>query len=180
MKIRLAALALAALAALAAQSALAQNLKPGVWETNNKIGGASGGRLQEAMAMVQQQMKNMDPEQRARIEGAMASQGVVIGNDGVVAKVCITPEMAAKRQLPIQQRGNGNCSFQADPVAGNTMKFTFSCANPKANGEGIATFVSPTAYTSSTRVTTTATGSSETVNIESTARWLGAECGAVK
>ncbi|MES2757002.1 MAG: DUF3617 domain-containing protein [Pseudomonadota bacterium] len=168
-----------AVAALAAQPALAQNIKPGVWETNNKIG-AGGGRLQEAMAMVQQQMKTMSPDQRARIEGAMASQGVVISSDGVVAKVCITPEMAAKRQLPIQQRSNGNCSYQADAPVGNTMTYYFSCANPKTLGEGKATFVSPTAYTSTTRVTTTATGTSETVNVESTARWLGAECGSVK
>jgi hypothetical protein len=181
MKIRLTALPFAALAVavFAAQPALAQNIKAGVWETNNKMG-AGGGKLQEAMAMVQQQMKNMSPEQRARIEGAMASQGVVISNDGVVAKVCITPEMAAKQQLPVQQGGNGNCSFQHAPVVGNSMKFSFSCTNPQANGEGTATFISPTAYTSSTRVTTTATGASETVNIESTARWLGAECGAVK
>jgi hypothetical protein len=176
MKIRLATLALAV---LAAAPAFAQNIKPGVWETNNKIG-AGGGKLQEAMAMVQQQMKNMSPEQRARIEGAMASQGVVISNDGVVAKVCVTPEMAAKRELPVQQRTNGNCSFQPDTPVGNTMKYYFSCTSPKTLGEGTATFISPTAYTSTTRVTTTATGASETVNIESTARWLGAECGSVK
>jgi hypothetical protein len=178
MNIRLAAMPLV-LFALAAQPAMAQKLKAGVWETNNKMG-AGGGKLQQAMAMVQQQIAGMSPEQRARIEGAMANQGVVLSNDGVVAKVCITPEMAAKQQLPIQQGSNGNCSYQHAAVVGNTMKYSFSCASPQANGEGTATFLSPTSYTSSTRVTTTATGASETVNIESTARWLGADCGSVK
>ncbi|WP_426176392.1 DUF3617 domain-containing protein [Massilia sp. TWR1-2-2] len=175
MNIRLAAIL--AIAALAAQPALAQNIKPGLWETNNKIG---GGKMQGALAMVQQQMQNMSPEQRSKIEGMMSSQGVVISNDGLVAKVCVTPDMAAKRELPIQQRTNGNCTFQPDPPSGNKMTYYFSCANPKTLGEGTATFLSPTSYTSTTKVTTTATGASETVSIDSTARWVGAECGSVK
>lgn len=163
--------------ALAAQPALAQQFKPGLWETNNTMG-AGGGKLQGAIAMVQQQMATMDPEQRKRIEGMMSRQGVVISDDGVIAKMCITPAMAARQQLPIQQ--HGNCSYQHAPVVGNSMKFSFSCTNPQANGEGSATFSGPTAYTSTMRVTTTATGTSETVNLESAGRWLGAECGAVK
>jgi hypothetical protein len=135
--------------AAAAQPALAQAFKPGLWETNNKMG-AGGGKLQDAMAMVQQHLATMDPEQRKRIDGMMARQGVVISNDGVIAKMCITPEMAAKQQLPIQQ--HGNCSYQHAPAVGNTMAFSFSCTNPQASGEGNAT----------------------------SGRWLGADCGAVK
>jgi hypothetical protein len=167
------------LCALAAQPALAQNFKPGLWETNNKMGSGTG-KLQAAMSMVQQQMAGMSPEQRGKIEGMMAKQGVLISNDGVLAKVCITPAMAANQQLPIQQPGKGNCYYQHAPMVGNTMKYSFSCSNPQGSGDGSATFSSPTAYTSATRVTTNATGASETVNIESTGRWLGADCGAVK
>lgn len=158
-------------------SAQAQTIKPGLWETNNKIASGSG-KVNDMMAMAQQQLASMNPEQRAKIEGMMARQGVMLNNDGVVAKVCITPEMAAKRQLPVQQRGN--CSFQHAPLAGKTMSYSFTCTNPDGRGEGSATFNSPTAYTSSTRVTTTATGASETVSIDSTGRWLAADCGAVR
>lgn len=176
------ALAFAALAAaaLAAQPAMAQTIKPGLWETSNKVGGSSGGKLQDAMAMMQQQMANMPPEQRAQMEAMMSRQGVVISNDGVLAKVCITPEMAAKQQLPVQKQGNGNCDYQHAPMVGNTMKFSFSCTKPQGSGEGSATFTSPTSYTSTTRMTTNATGTSETVNIASTGRWLAADCGAVR
>ena len=173
------AFAALAAAALAAQPAMAQTIKPGLWETNNKVGGPSGGKLQDAMAMAQAQMASMAPEQRAKIEAMMARQGVVISNDGVIAKVCITPEMAAKQQLPMQKQGNGNCDYQHSKMVGNTMNFSFSCTNPQGSGEGTATFTSPTAYTSQTRMTTTATGSSETVNIASTGRWLAADCGTV-
>ena len=163
--------------ALAAAPALAQQFKPGLWETNNKMGSGSG-QLQGLMEMAQQQMAAMSPEQRARIDGMMARQGVVLSNDGVVAKMCITPQMAARQQLPIQQ--HGNCSYQHAAPVGNNMKFSFSCTNPQAAGEGSATFSGPTAYTSTMRVTTSATGASETVNIASSGRWLGADCGAVK
>jgi Spy/CpxP family protein refolding chaperone len=169
------ALTIAAAASVAiAAPALAQSIKPGLWETTNKVGGAAGRKMQEAMAMIQQ----MPPEQRAKIEAMMGRQGVVVNNDGVVAKVCITPEMAARQQLPMQKQGNGNCDVQQGPMVGNTMKFSFTCTN--GSGEGNATFTSPTAYTSSTRMTTNATGASESVEVASTGRWLATDCGAVK
>lgn len=128
--------------------------------------------------MMQQQVAGMAPEQRKQIEGMMAKQGVVISGDGVSAKMCITPEMAARQQLPIQQ--HGNCSYRQSPPVGNTMKFSFSCTNPQSSGEGSATITSPTAFTSSMRATTNATGASETLNVESSARWIGTDCGAIK
>lgn len=167
----------AAALVLAAAPALAQQFKPGLWETSNKIGAGSG-QLQGLMAMAQQQLAGMEPEQRARIDGMMARQGVVLSNDGVVAKMCITAQMAARQQLPIQQ--HGNCSYQHAKPVGNSMAFSFSCTDPQAAGEGNATFAGPGAYTATMRVTTNATGSSETVNIDSSGRWLGAECGTVK
>jgi hypothetical protein len=165
-----------ALAALAAQPVLAQNLKPGLWESNNKMGGNA--KVQGAMAMVQQQMAGMSPEQRTMMEGMMAKHGVSVSNDGVVAKMCITPEMAAQQQLPIQQQGN--CTYQRSPMAGNSAKFSFTCINPQASGDGSVTFAGATAFTSSTRVTSSATGSPETMTVESSGRWLGADCGSIR
>ena len=167
----------AAALVLAAAPALAQQFKPGLWETSNKIGAGSA-PLQGLMEMAQQQLAGMNPDQRARIDGMMARQGVVIGKDGVVAKMCITPQMAARQQLPIQQ--HGKCDYQHAKPVGNSMAFSFSCTDPQAAGEGNATFSSPTAYSATMRVTTNATGASETVNIDSAGRWLGADCGAVK
>lgn len=162
---------------LAAAPALAQQFKPGLWETNNKIGAGSG-QLQGMMELAQQQLAGMNPEQRARIDATLARQGVVLSGDGVLAKVCITPQMAERQQLPIQQ--NGNCTYQHAKPVGNSMAFSFSCTDPRAAGEGTATFSGPTAYTATMRVTTNATGATETVNIDSRGRWLAADCGAVK
>lgn len=176
MKIHRLALPFAALA-LAAQPVLAQDFKAGLWETNSKVGSGSG-KLQGLMAMAQQQMAAMSPEQRARVDGMMARQGVVLSNDGVVAKLCVTAEMAKSHQLPMQQRGS--CNYQTAPMAGNTVKYSFSCTNPQGAGDGTATFSSPTAYTATTRLTTTATGESETMNVDSSGRWLGADCGSIR
>jgi hypothetical protein len=166
-----------ALLAVAAQPVLAQTFKAGLWETNSKAGSGSG-KLQGLMAMAQQQMAAMSPEQRAKVDGMMARQGVVLSGDGIVAKMCITPEMATAHQMPLQQRGT--CSYQSSKMVGNTLKFSFSCTNPQGAGDGTVTFSSPAAYTATTRVNTTATGESETVNIDSTGRWLGADCGSIR
>lgn len=166
-----------ALAALAAQPALAQTFKAGLWEANNKVG-AGNARLQQAMTMMQQQMAGMSPERRKQMEDMMARQGVSIGSDGVVVKMCITPAMAAQQQLPIQQQGN--CTYQHSPMVGNTLKFAFTCTNPQGSGDGSMTFSSPTAYTGSMHITSSATGSPEAVDVQSNGRWLGSDCGSVK
>jgi hypothetical protein len=165
-----------AVGAFAAQPALAQVIKPGLWETNSKMGGNP--KVQDAMTLMQQQMAALSPEQRQRAEDLMAKQGVSIGNDGVAVKMCVTPEMAAQQQLPIQQRGN--CSYQHAPMTGKSMKFSFTCTNPQAIGDGTVTFASPTSYTSAMRVTSNATGSSETVSVDSTGRWVAADCGGIQ
>jgi hypothetical protein len=169
-------LPLAACAAGAMAAPPAAVIKPGLWETSSKMGGNA--RMQDAMALLQQQMANLSPEQRQRAEGMMAKHGVSIGTDGVAVKMCVTPAMAAQQQLPLQQRGN--CSYQHAPMSGNSMKFSFTCTNPQASGDGSVTFASPTSYTSAMRVTTNATGSAETVNVDSTGRWLSAECGNIQ
>jgi hypothetical protein len=176
MNFRYLLLPLAACAAGAMAAAPAQIIKPGLWETNNKMGGNA--KMQDAMALMQQQMAKLGPEQRARAEGLMAKHGVSIGNDGVAVKMCVTPEMAAQQQLPLQQ--HGNCTYQHAPMTGNSMKYSFTCTNPQASGDGTVTFASPTSYTSAMRVTSSATGSPETVSVDSIGHWVGADCGGIQ
>lgn len=176
MNLRYLLLPFAACAAGAMAATPAPLIRPGLWETNNKMGGNP--KLEGVMALVQQHMANLSPEQRQRAEGMMAKHGVSLGNDGVAAKICVTPEMAAQQQLPLQQ--HGNCTYQHAPVSGNSMKFSFTCTDPQASGDGSVTFSGPTAYTSVMRVTTRATGSDESVNVDSTGRWVGADCGGIE
>ena len=167
-----------AAAAAACSTALAAEplFRPGLWETSNKAGGANGAQVSALLAAAQQQMNGMDPAQRARIEGMMARNGVVLENGGVSAKACITPEMAARQQMPVGQKGG--CNYRFSPVAGNSISYTFSCSNPVARGEGTAVFNSPTSYTASTRVSGGSDGANS-MTIESSGRWVGKDCGSI-
>lgn len=165
-------LACASLPALAADTPF----KPGLWEISNTPSGAGGSQLQAMMAAAQQQLKAMDPAQRAKVDAAMARNGVVIENGSMRAKVCITPAMAARQQMPIQQKGN--CTSTFSPMKGNTIDYAVTCTSPAARSEGTATFSSPTAYTAVTRMSSSEAGGAS-MTVDSTGRWLGADCGAI-
>jgi hypothetical protein len=167
-------------AALAAAPAHAQDIKAGLWEMNSKVQ-SNGGKMEQAMAMVQQQMASMTPEQRKMMEGMLAKQGMnvasVSGNSAVV-KICVTKEMAAQSQLPMQTVGS--CAQTRGPLVGNTMRVSISCTQPNAQGEGVVTFSNSGAFTSTMRMSTLLAGKTETASIDSSGRWLGADCGSVR
>jgi Protein of unknown function (DUF3617) len=180
MRFRLATVAAFACATLTALPSLAQNIKPGLWEMNSKMQSGSG-KLEMAMAAMQAQLANMTPEQRKTMENLMAQRGVKLsgGPDaGVLVKMCLTPEMVAQNQLPLQQ--NGDCSTTRSPVKGNIMKVAFTCARPASSGEGQVTFVSDSAYRLNMKITSNAGGSPETMDVDGSGKWLGADCGNIK
>lgn len=157
--------------------------KPGLWETTSKPSGAGGAQMQAIMAQMQQHLKNMAPADRARAEATMARNGVTVGNGNISAKMCITPAMAKRQQLPMQQRGN--CNYQVSPPAGNTISFTLTCTNPDITSEGSAVFSDSTHYTATSRTTggigAPAGGApAGAMSLESTGRWLGADCGSIQ
>ena len=172
--------AVAGAATLAAAPARAQDIKAGLWEMTSKVQ-SNGGKMEQAMAMVQQQMATMTPEQRKMMEGMLAKQGMNVssmsGNSAVV-KMCVTREMAAQSQLPMQTVGS--CTQTRGPLVGNTMRVSIACTQPSANGEGVVTFANNSAFTSQMRVSTLMAGKTETVSIDANGRWLGSECGSVQ
>lgn len=181
MPVRHIALAVISSALFIAVPSTAQNMKPGLWEINNKMQSNSG-QLEQAMSMVQQHLANMSPEQRKQMEGRMASNGVqmpTVGAGGAMSvKMCMTPDMAAQNKIPVQDVGN--CTHQRSAVVGKTMKVSFKCSKPEASGDGQVTFNSDTDYAMKMKVTTNATGQPEVMNMDATGRWLGADCGSIK
>jgi len=181
MIIRPTALALLAALAICALPSSAQNMKPGLWEINNKMQ-TGNGQFEKAMAQMQAQMASMPPEQRKMMEDMMARQGVDLSglgsNGGMVVKMCMTKEMVAQNQVPIQQQGD--CTHRLSPVVGNSMKVSFSCTNPPASGEGQITFKGDTAYAMKMNMRSTAAGKPETMSLDATGKWLGADCGNIK
>jgi hypothetical protein len=171
---------MAALAAGAfAVSASAQNLKPGLWEVTNKMQSASG-EMEKQMAQAQEQMAKMPPEQRKMMEDMMAKQGMKMGAGGPGSssvKVCMSKEMVERNEIPAQK---GDCKTTKQQRSGNTTKIAFACTNPPSSGEGQFTIVSPEAYTMKMTVNSTAQGKPETMNMDTSGKWLSADCGSIK
>lgn len=158
--------------------AQAQAGKPGLWEVTSKLGGSP--EMDKAMAQMQQQLANMPPEQRKQMEAMMGKQGVSMSGapGGIVAKMCLTKDMVDRSQMPMQTEGDCTSSVTDKTSTGMTLKFT--CANPPSSGEGQYTFASDSAYTMKMKINTQQQGRPGTTTLESSGKWLSAECGAVK
>lgn len=166
----------ASILALAATAVQAQTLKPGLWEINNKMGGNP--ELERAQAKMQQQLAGMAPAQRKQMEAMLAQRGVRMtpGAAGTNVQVCMTREMAERNDVPVR---NG-CTATRQPRSGNTMHVAFTCSNPASSGEGEFTFTSPEAYRSHMTLHSQEGGRPQTMTMDTTGKWLGADCGSVK
>ena len=164
---------------LAIQPALAQSLKPGLWEINNKMQTGSG-QLEKGMAEMQKEMAAMPPDQRKMMQDMMAKQGVSMGAGApgsMLVKICMSKEMVERNELPSQQ---GDCKTTTSPRVGNTMKMAFVCTQPPSSGEGQVTIVSPEAYTTKMAMKSNVQGKPETMTMDGSGKWLSSDCGAVK
>lgn len=153
-------------------------IKPGLWQIDSKLASPDVA-TDSAMSMVLQQLGNLPPEQRKQLETMAASRGMAmptVGADGAVrVTACVTPEMAARQQIPTGQPGD--CKSNNVAVAGG-MNVSFTCANPKSSGTGTVRFQGDQAFTMQLNATTSARGTPEQVNLASTGKWLGASCPA--
>ena len=176
---KLLTLAAAAVWAATAAAASAQNMKPGLWEMTHKMGGSP--EVDKAMAQMQQQLASMPPEQRKMMQDMMAKKGVAMGagaGGAMAMKACITPEMAARNQMPMQQRGD--CTHTTSDKSSSGMKMKFTCTNPPSSGEGQLTFSGDSAYTMLMKINTTVDGKPQATTMEGSGKWLGADCGSIK
>jgi hypothetical protein len=169
-------------AAAATLPATAQNLKPGLWDTTSKVQSARG-EMAEMMAQMQKQMATIPPEQRKAIEGMVARQGGTMpsfsADGGMTTSACMTQEMIDNKEWMSQQT-HGKCTQQNSPIVGDAMTIRFSCTDPVANGEARFRFTGGTAYNMVMNTTGVVNGKNETVTVESSGRWLGANCGNIK
>ena len=175
---KLVVISVASCATVFAFSVQAQTGKPGLWEMTSKVGGNPG--IDKAMADMQKQMASMPPDQRKQMEAIIGKQGINLSGPGgaMVMKTCITKEMLAQSQLPLQTQGN--CTSTTNEKTSNSMKFKYVCTNPVSSGEGYFTFQNDSSYTSKMTVTSTEQGKPQTTTIEGTGKWLGTDCGTIK
>ncbi|KAB8065783.1 DUF3617 domain-containing protein [Janthinobacterium violaceinigrum] len=183
MKFSLSSLTLLACAAFGAQASAqtatqSPAIKPGLWQVDSKMASPDAA-TDNAMSMVLQQLGNLPPDQRKQLEAMAASRGMAmptVAADGAVrVTACVTPDMAARKQIPTGQPGD--CKSKNTDIAGG-MQVSFTCANPKSSGEGKVLFSGDQAFNMQLAVTTSARGAPEQVNVTSNGKWLGASCPA--
>lgn len=168
---------LAVLALVAAATAHAQSQKPGLWEITHKMGGNA--EMDAAMAEMQKQMAALPPEQRKQMEAMMGSHmPTAAAGGGMAMKVCLTPDMAARNEVPRQTEGD--CTTTITSRSASSMKMNFVCTNPPSKGEGTYTFSGDKAYTAHMAIQSTRNGKSENTTIQGSGKWLSADCGTVK
>lgn len=181
MNFRTTAFTILSLAAFTALPCAAQTMRPGLWQINNKIT-SQNSQLAQQMKAMQKQIASMPPEQRKMMEEMLSKQAGVnlptMQDGGMLVKVCVTKEMVAHNQLPVQQ--TGNCTHQRTPLIGKQMKMSFTCTNPDSRGEGSATFLSETAYNMTMNMTANMNGKQETTSMAASGSWLGPDCGNIK
>jgi len=163
--------------------ATAQKMAPGLWENtvSMNMAGTAKGSQDDAMAKMQSQMASLPPEQRKAMEAMMAKQGVSMGAAPNSVRVCISPEQAARDEMP--RDNSGNCKQDALNRSGNTLRFKFSCSGPPAtSGDAEYTFSSGKAYAGKMKMTQAAQGKDQarSMDMQTTGRWISADCGALK
>jgi hypothetical protein len=159
---------------LFASPALAGDMKAGLWEFRTTKQIVDGQDVGAQMAQMQQQMANLPPEQRKQMEAMMARQGVGLGPAGTV-RMCITEEMA-KRDVPVIDPED-RCKVASMSRSGNTMRYEIACDRDgqRMAGKGESTVSDNSMRNRMDATMTDATGR-HTMQMESHATWLGADC----
>ncbi|MFM7505597.1 MAG: DUF3617 domain-containing protein [Rubrivivax sp.] len=167
---------------LATATALANpSIAPGLWE--HRMTMKSGDpAMNQRLAEAQRMMASMPPEQRKALEQMMAQQGIAMAPGGpgapMTMRLCLTPEQAAKQELPA---AGERCTHRITARSANSLKFAVECPADRARGDGETVFSSPKAYEGRFRMQRQVAGSApEQMEMQVSARWLGADCGAVK
>lgn len=159
--------------------AAAQTMKPGLWSLSNSVT-SNDPEIAQAMSAMQRHMANMSPEQRQQMQKMMQQNGVQldIGAGGALqTKLCMTREMAQRKEFPVQQ---GDCkqSFtQQSPTRGH---IAFTCTRSKVSGEGDLTADGDTSYRARMKIRSEEQGRNQVVDMDVTGKWLSADCGAIR
>lgn len=160
--------------------ALGQGMKPGLWEIRNQVTSPDG-QMAGQMAQLRKQLAGMTPAQRAQMEQIMRQHGgagmPTVTDDGMVVRMCVSREMAERKELPVQQ--TGNCTQRRVEEAGNGARISFTCTNPPASGEGRLQMRGDTAYTMNVDMVSGIGQRKVRTSVSGAGTWLADDCGAL-
>jgi hypothetical protein len=173
------AIALACACACTALPAAAQTMRPGLWSLSNTMT-SSDPQIAQAMSAMQQHLANLSPEQRQQMQTMMQQNGVQldVGAGGALqTKLCMTREMAERKEFPVQQ---GDCRQTYTQQSATRGHVAFTCTKPKVSGEGDVIADSDTSYRARMKLRGEEQGRAQTVDMDVTGKWLSADCGTIR
>jgi hypothetical protein len=159
------------------------SLKAGLWEIKPIRQLVDGRDMTAQMAALQakmqQAMASMTPDQRKQMEAMMKGMGTGSPSAGNLARICISPAMAAKN-APIVDH-EGRCAPAKVTRNGNKSKFEFNCTTNGRTmvGSGESTTNGDTISTS-VNMTMTDSKGHHTMQSESEMTYLGSDCQGIK
>jgi len=165
--------------ACAALPAGAQTLKPGLWSLSNTMT-SSDPQISQAMSAMQQHMANMSPEQRQQMQKMMQQNGVQLdvgANGSLQTKLCMTREMAERKEFPVQQGDCKQTFTQQSPTRGHVA---FTCTKPPVSGDGEFTADNDKSYRARLKIKSEEEGRNQVVDMDVTGNWLSADCGNIR
>ena len=172
-------LVFALVAAAVNAPAIAQPVvRPGLWQVETRM--PSDPEFERSMAEMREQLASMSPQERKQMEAMMGRSGVQLaagGKGGTVSRFCMDRSQAERKEMPGPQ---GDCTVTKVSRSGNAVSSSFTCSNPRSSGESLVRFASAEAYSSRVTMVSDAGGKKDKTVIESDARWLSGDCGAVK
>jgi len=180
-------LAVAALLCTALAARGATPITPGLWEESVSVK-TDNAQANAAMAQMQDKLAAMSPDQRKMVEQMMASHGIGAAPGGGGAggsanthaiRVCLTREQLERDAMPSD---DGRCSRRNMTRSGNTMKFSFTCENPRGtvSGDGLFTATSASSFTVATDADIVREGKTSHMHSDVAGKFVSSDCGDVK
>ena len=165
-------LASAATAAYAATVAFA--VKPGLWEVNVR------GQIIGSVLVPKAVTQNMSPEEKAQLEARVAAS-LQAAAAGHTFRNCVTAEQLRKGFVVDNRRSN-TCTRTVMQSSAKQMIIRLECKERDHNTIGMVRFVANNAasVTGTTDMAVTTAGKTMMVHSTTTAKWLNADCGALK
>jgi hypothetical protein len=159
------------------------SLKAGLWEIKPIRQLVDGRDMTAQMAALQEKMQqamaSMTPDQRKQMEAMMKGMGTSSPSAGNLARICISPAMAAKN-APIVDH-EGRCAPAKVTRNGNKSTFEFNCTTNGRTmvGSGEST-TNGDMISTSVNMTMTDSKGHHTMQSESEMTYLGSDCHGIK
>jgi hypothetical protein len=164
--------------ACAVQAQPTPPIKPGLWEVEMERDGA-----QAKMPDMSERLKQMPPEQRAKIEEMMKARGIDMSAGAGKIRMCMDKESLNSERWAANRGADGevNCKTDFTTRSNTSWKWHSVCTQPfqsETNGEAL--FADAEHYIVKSTTTRTVQGQAKTTQTTLKSTYVSSDCGDVK